>query len=300
MATELSRGNLFQPQLVTDLINKVQGHSSIAVLSAQKPIPFNGQKEFTFTLDSEIDVVAENGKKTHGGMSLEPLTILPIKVEYGARVSDEFLYASEEARIDVLKNFNEGFAKKVAKGIDLMAFHGINPRTGEKSAVINGNSFDEKVTQTVEFTAETSNPDEVIEDAVALVQGSNGAVSGIAMAPTYSSALSKVTVDAEGKGIKLYPELKWGANPGSLNGVKLDVNRTVSAHGNDEVILGDFQNMFKWGYAKQIPMEIIKYGDPDNSGRDLKGYNQVYIRAEAYLGWGLLDPKAFARVVKAG
>lgn len=296
MATELSRGELFKPNLVSDLIDKVQGHSSIAVLSAQKPIPFNGQEQFTFTLDSEIDVVAENGKKSHGGMSLEPVTIVPIKVEYGARVSDEFLYATEEDRINVLKSFNDGFAKKVAKGIDLMAFHGVNPRTGQKSEVIGGNSFDEKVDQTVTFDT-GSNPDQIIEDAVTTVQGADNAVSGIAMAPTFSSALAKVTVDGDGKGVKMYPELKWGANPGSLNGVKLDVNRTVSAYNKDEVILGDFQNMFKWGYAKQIPMEVIRYGDPDNSGRDLKGYNQVYIRAEAYLGWGLLDPKAFARVV---
>ena len=35
-------------------------------------------------------------------------------------------------------------------------------------------------------------------------------------------------------------------------------------------------------------MEIIQYGDPDNSGKDLKGYNQIYIRAEAYIGWGIL------------
>lgn len=297
MPDQLSRGTLFDPQLVTDLINKVKGRSSLAVLSSSQPIPFNGQKEFTFTLDSEIDVVAENGKKSHGGMSLEPLTILPIKVEYGARVSDEFIYASEEAKIDVLKSFNEGFARKVAKGIDLMAFHGINPRTKTKSDVIGQNNFTDKVTQTIEF-ADGDNPDEKIDDAVAVVQGAEGTVSGIAMAPTFSSKLAKVTVDAEGKGQKMYPELKWGANPGSLNGVKLDINNTVSAHGNHEVILGDFQNMFKWGYAKHIPMEIIKYGDPDNSGKDLKGYNQVYIRAEAYLGWGILDPKNFVRVVK--
>ena len=30
-------------------------------------------------------------------------------------------------------------------------------------------------------------------------------------------------------------------------------------------------------------MEIIQYGDPDNSGKDLKGYGQIYIRAEVYL-----------------
>ena len=44
---------------------------------------------------------------------------------------------------------------------------------------------------------------------------------------------------------------------------------------NDRAIIGDFANGFKWGYAKEVPLEIIQYGDPDNSGLDLKGYNQV-------------------------
>ena len=92
----LSKGTLFDPELVTDLINKVKGKSSLAVLSKQVPVPFNGSKEFTFTLDKDIDVVAENGKKTEGGVSVEPVIIRPIKVEYGARVSDEFIYAADE------------------------------------------------------------------------------------------------------------------------------------------------------------------------------------------------------------
>lgn len=129
--TTLSRGSLFEPELVTDLINKVKGKSSLAILSQQEAIPFDGQTEFVFTMDSEIDIVAENGKKSHGGISLEPVKMVPIKVEYGARVSDEFMYSSDEKKIDVIKGFNEGYAKKLARGIDLMAFHGINPRTGE-------------------------------------------------------------------------------------------------------------------------------------------------------------------------
>ena len=43
----LSKGNLFNPELITDLINKVKGKSSLAVLSQQTPISFNGQKEIT-------------------------------------------------------------------------------------------------------------------------------------------------------------------------------------------------------------------------------------------------------------
>jgi len=292
----LSKGNLFDPELVSDLINKVKGKSSIAVLSGQTPIPFNGQKEFIFTMDSEIDIVAENGKKTHGGISLDPITIVPIKVEYGARVSDEFLYAADEEKINILKAFNDGYARKLAKGLDLMVFHGINPRSGAASAIIGTNHFDAKVTQTVDFTA--ADPDTNIEAAVALVQGSEGVVTGAAIDPTFSAALAQMKIN----GVKQFPELAWGANPGSINGLKTDVNNTVSAAGtnNDVAILGDFASMFQWGYTKQIPLEIIKYGDPDNSGNDLKGYNQVYLRSETYLGWGIMDGSNFARIVKTG
>lgn len=292
MATE--RGNLFQPELVSDLIDKVVGKSSLVALSQSRPIPFNGQKEFTFTMDNEIDIVAESGAKSHGGISLDPITIIPIKVEYGARVSDEFLYSTEEEKINIIKAFNDGYAKKLAKGLDLMAMHGVNPRTGTASAIIGNNHFDSKVTQTVDFT--DADPDQNIETAVALVQGSNGTVNGMAMSPLFSSALAKMKVN----GVKQFPELAWGANPGSINGLRTDINSTVSAYNNDLVILGDFQNMFKWGYAKQIPFEVIKYGDPDNSGNDLKGHNQVYLRSETYLGWGIMDGSNFARIVEAG
>lgn len=294
MATELSRGNLFEPQLVTDLFNKVKGKSSLAVLSGQTPIPFNGLKEFIFSVDSEIDVVAENGKKTHGGISLEPVKIVPIKVEYGARISDEFLYASAEEKINILKAFNDGFAKKVAKGIDLMAFHGINPRTGQASDVIGSNHFDSKVTQKVVFAKEQV--EENLETAIAMVQGAENDVTGMVVATEISSALASLKVN----GVRQYPELKFGANPGNLNGLKFEINKTVKNDtSNDIGIVGDFEGSFKWGYSKQIPLEVIKYGDPDNSGKDLKGYNQVYLRAEAYLGWGILDGKAFARITTA-
>ena len=286
----LSRGNLFYPELVTDLINKVKGKSSLAVLSQQVPIPFNGQKEFTFTMDSEIDVVAENGKKTHGGVSIEPLTIIPIKVEYGARVSDEFLLASDEEKISIIKSFNDGYAKKLAKGLDLMAMHGVNPRSGLASAVIGTNHFDNLVTQNVTYTSAT--PDDNIEAAVAMIQASGGVITGMAMSPAFSAALASYKVN----NVKQFPELAWGANPGSINGIKTDINATVSAYDNDHVILGDFTDSFKWGYSKQIPLEIIKYGDPDNSGQDLKGYNQVYLRSETYLGWGIMDAESFAIV----
>lgn len=293
----LSRGELFPEILVNDLMNKVKGNSSLAVLSKQTPISFNGNKEFVFSMDKEVDIVAEGGQKSEGGISLDTVIMVPLKIEYGARVTDEFLYASEEYKLNILKAFNDGYAKKVAKGLDLMAFHGINPRTGQASTVIGDNYFDKKVTQTVVFNAK--NPDENIESAVGLIRGSEGDVTGAAFDPTFATAMAKQTVDGKEGTPRLFPELRWGANPGSVNGLKVDVNSTVGKGTKDKAIVGDFSNMFKWGYAKQIPFEVIKYGDPDNSGKDLKGYNQVYLRCETYLGWGILDPNHFA-IIKEG
>lgn len=293
MADVLSRDNLFNAALVTDLINKVKGRSSLATLSGQKGIPFNGTEQFVFSMDSDIDIVAENGKKTHGGVTLEPVTIVPLKVEYGARVSDEFMYASEEVQIDMLQAFNDGFARKLAKGIDLMAIHGINPRTKTASDIIGNNCFEKKVTQSVTYTE--ADPDTNVEAAVGMVRGADGEISGLAMDPTFATALAKLKVN----GVKQFPELSWGANPGTVNGLRADVNNTVANGGKNRAIVGDFAGAFKWGYAKQIPMEIIQYGDPDGTGKDLKNYNQIYIRCEAYVGWGILVPESFAMIKEA-
>lgn len=298
MADVLTRGNLFPETLVKEMINQVKGKSALANLCAATPIPFNGLKEFTFTFDKEVDVVAENGAKTKGGVTTDPVTIMPVKIEYGARISDEFDYASEEVQLDYLKAFAEGWAKKAARGLDLMAFHGINPRTGSASSVIGDNHFDKKVTQTITIT-DPSTPDANMEDAIAMVQGSEFDVTGAAFSPAFRSSLAAMkTTD----GRKLYPELAWGSNPGSINGLRIESNSTISANGSlDRALVGDFASCFKWGYAKQIPVEIIRYGNPDNDATlgDLKGHNQIYLRAEAYIGWGILAPAAFAWV-KAG
>lgn len=295
MADILSKGSLFPEELIPELIQKTTGSSALAKLCDAKPIPFNGSKEFTFSLDKEVDIVAENGAKGKGGATLTPVTVVPLKIEYGARVSDEFLYAAEDAKIDILTAFADGFAKKAAKGLDLMAMHGINPRTGVASSVIGQNHFDAKITRTV--TIDTDDlPDDNIEAAIALVEEKERDVNGLVMAPVFKAALAKQTTK---DGAKLYPQLAWGSNPGSINGLRVESTANLSANANkDRALVGDFAGSFKWGYAKEIPVEVIQYGNPDNDETlgDLKGHNQVYLRAEMYIGWGILDTDAFARI----
>ena len=287
----MKKGELFAPEIVTDLFNKVAGKSTLAKLSGTMPIAFNGAEIFTFSMDDEVNIVAENGVTPAGSISLAPIKVVPLKIEYGARVTDEFMYATEEKQLNVLKAFNEGYAKKVARAIDIMAMHGVNPRTKEKSALIGTNSFDTN-TDINKIVYDEANIEDNIEEAIAVVSEAYD-VTGMAMSKTFSSTLAKLKVN----GVKQYPELAWGANPGTVNGLAVDVNSTVSFNNSyDKAIVGDFANAFKWGYAKEIPLEIIPYGDPDQSGKDLKANGQIYLRCETYIGWGILDPKAFSRI----
>lgn len=295
MAT-LSRGTLFPAEIANGMITLVQGKSSLARLSAATPVSFNGNDYFTFDFDNEVSIVGENEAKVAGGVTVAPVSVRPYKFEYGARVSDEFMIASEDYQLEVLSRFSEGFAAKVARGMDIAGFHGLNPKSKTASALVGTNHFDAQITQTASSTAD---PDADVETAIALVQANEHDITGMAMAPAFRSSLAALK-DQDGR--RLFPELGWGATPGVINGLPVDTNSTVSFNGSkDLAIVGNFRDFFRWGFAKDMFMRVIEYGNPDNDtvAGDLQGHNQVYIRAEAYIGWGILVPAAFARIVSA-
>lgn len=292
----LKAGTLFKPELVKELISKVQGKSVLAKLSAQTPIPFNGTEQFIFNLEGNAQIVGEGEQKGAGKASLTSKVIKPIKFVYQARITDEFKYASEEKQIQYLQSFSDGFAKKIAEAFDIAALHGLEPKSMSDASFRATNSFDGQITANVVTYAEATFDDN-IEAAVQQVTAKGGTVTGIAMSPVGGQALAKIKDTNKNP---LYPEFRFGQNPNSFYGMASDINKNLTVTGGtaetDHAIVGDFQNMFKWGYAENIPLEIIEYGDPDGAGRDLKAYNEICLRAEAFIGWGILDTEAFARV----
>jgi hypothetical protein len=291
MANVIAKGTNLPTQIVEEMFNMVRGESALAKLSPNRPIPFNGITEMTFNLDHEASVVGENQPKVNGGATVTPVVIRPYKFEYGVRVSDEFMYGTEEYRMDVLRTFAEGASRKFARALDIGAFHGFNPFSGTASNVIGNNSLDGKVTNYVVYSGTT--PDANIDSAIAQIDAVGATANGLAIDPTMRSALASMKAN----GVVLYPEFKFGSAPETLGALRTAVNQTVGVGNVAHGYVGDFSG-FRWGYAKEIPLEVIEYGNPDNDATagDLKGHNQVYLRAEFFIGWGILAPERFARV----
>ncbi|MGK4109093.1 phage major capsid protein [Enterococcus cecorum] len=292
----LKTGTLFKPELVKELFSKVQGKSVLAKLSAQKPIPFNGTEQFIFNLEGNAQIVGEGEQKGAGKATLTSKVMKPVKFVYQARITDEFKYVSEEKQIQYLQSFSDGFAKKIAEAFDIAALHGLEPKSMTDASFRAKNSFDGQITGNVVTYAEATFDDN-IDAAVQQVIAKGGTVTGVAMSPVGGQALAKIK---DANKVPLYPEFRFGQNPNSFYGMTSDINKNLTVTGGtaetDHAIVGDFQNMFKWGYAENIPLEVIEYGDPDGAGRDLKAYNEICLRAEAFIGWGILDTDAFARV----
>ena len=296
MATKTTSGTLFKPELVTELFSKVKGHSALAKLCGASPMPFAGTDTFIFTMDGEAAIVGEGAQKPAGDAALTSVTIKPIKFVYQHRVTDEFIRLSEEKQIPYLRAYADGFAKKIARGMDIAAMHGVNPATGSASAIVGTNSFQGTVTDAGHIiTYNSSTPDDNIDAAVGAIQESDGIVTGIAMAPAMGAAIGAMKMTDSGAA--MYPEFRFGGNPAAFGALASDINSTVAFGANQKLraIVGDFANAFKWGYAENITLEIIQYGDPDGQG-DLKRTNEIVLRSEVYIGWGILDANSFALI----
>lgn len=291
----LAANTLFPRELVTELFSKVNGHSSVAKLANQIPMSFSGTDVMTFSLDSDVAIVGEGAAKPAGDATVATVTIRPVKVVYQSRVNDEFMHCAEEKQLQYLQAFTDGYAKKIARGLDIMVFHGLDPKSNTISSIIGANCLDRAASVALEAYTSAAVEGDITAAIGALGEGY--VCNGIAMSPAFATALSQVSLAG---GQRPYEEFMWGGNPGAVRGINADVNPTVAVSASTATLLpyaylGDW-SAFRWGYASNMPLEVIEYGNPDGGTYDLKQANQVLLRTEAYIGWGILDPTAFARI----
>lgn len=306
MAT-LATSSLSLPKhLVPGVWKKAQGGSVLAALSGADPQEFGEQQYMTLTAPPRGEVVGEGADKGESTATFAPVTAIPRKVQVTQRFNEEVQWADEDYQLGVLATMGELVGDALARALDLIGIHGINPKTG--AALSGGPAKLLNTTNSVEATG-TSKPDADLEAAVGLVLADGYTPKAVALDPAFAFRLA---TQRNSQDARLYPELGFGQGLGNWNGLQYVSSDTVSGgpeavtpstgayattNPNVKALVGDF-SAFRWGVQRNIALEVIRYGDPDGGG-DLKRKNQLAIRAEVVYGVGILDLNAFAKVVDA-
>lgn len=274
------------------IINKVGNTSTIAALSPSTPQLFLNEDYIVFNGAAEAEVVAEGQKKSSYEQTASSITGKKFKVQCTTRVTEELKWADEDNRLEIISSIQEDQTKAIARALDYVIYHAINPKSG---ATLSGYTA-----LTATATAVTDSGDD-IANVDALADAVNEyEINGVALSRTWASRLRKLRVPATG--MRFYPEIPINLAAGTLDGIPAATSTTVDGKKATEAtkvlgIMGDY-SLIKWGMIRDIWAEVIQYGDPDQTGVDLKAHNQIAYRTEAMFSYAVLDPKAFA-VLKA-
>ena len=301
MAVLATSGITLPKNIAEGMFKKAQTGSAIAALSGAEPQQFGEVTYMTLTGRPRAELVGEGADKSDTNATFGTKLATPHKFQVTMRFNQEVQWADEAYQLGVLTTLaNEG-GEALSRALDLGGFHGFNPKTGTAAASIVAGDRIATTTNSVEITTATlTTPDIVIEQAAGLVIADGYIPNGIAFDPTYAWTIATARY-ADGR--KKFPELGFGQNVTSFEGLPAFASSTVSglpeaaADTNVKAIVGQW-DAFRWGVQKNIPVELIKFGDPDGLG-DLKRKNQIALRLEVVYGWAVMDLDAFATVKDA-
>lgn len=274
------------------IINKVGNTSTIAALSPSTPQLFLNEDYIVFNGAAEAEVVAEGQQKSSYEQTASFITGKKFKVQCTTRVTEELKWADEDNRLEIISSIQEDQTKAIARALDYVIYHAINPKSGA--------SLKGYTALTADAASVTDSGDD-IANVDALADAVNEyEINGVALSRTWASRLRKLRVPATG--MRFYPEIPINLAAGTLDGIPAATSTTVDGKKAETPtkvlgIMGDYSQI-KWGMIRDIWAEVIQYGDPDKSGVDLKANNQIAYRTEAMFSYAVLDPTAFA-VLKA-
>lgn len=281
--------------VATEITKKAKDTSTIAALSPAEPQLFLDKDYMVFNGSSEAEVVAEGAQKSSYDETLTTVVGKRFKVQTTTRVTSELKWADEDNQLEIIQNIQADQAKALGRVLDYVIYHAFNPKP---KTTLDG--FTALSTSAVQVTASGDDVEDI--DALAEAVSDEYDINGIAMSKTWAARLRKLRVPATG--MRLYPEIPISLQVGNLDGIPAATSGTVNGRlitPDTKVLafLGDF-SLIKWGMVRDIWSEIIAYGDPDQTGKDLKAYNQIAYRTEAVYSYAILDPKGIAVLKEAG
>ena len=240
---------------------------------------------------AEAEVVDEGAVKGSYEQALGSVTAKRVKLVVTTRVTNELQWADDDAKLQIVSRIQDNQAEALGRALDYVVYHATNPKT--KAALTGYTKLSDTATQ-VTYDSKSDVPTNL--DSLADAVNSVYDINGIALSRKFASDIRKVRIPSTMA--RLYPEVPMNLQAGSLDGIKASVSGTVNgalATADTHVLAfcGDFSTI-KWGIVRDMMAEIIEYGDPDQTGSDLKAHNQVAYRTEMMLAYAVIDPKAIA------
>ncbi len=278
----------------------IRGGVLARLAPAAPDIKVGSTDHFVFTGTPKAELVGESANKSSNDGTPGKKTVKTYKVQITYRFSNEVQWEDEDYQTGIIDALVGNVAVALSRALDLVAIHGINPKTGEISSSVT--DYFDKAGNGVHRVVSTASPQADLETAASDLQGSGYVATGIAFDPLFAGDLAR-TKDEDNR--PLYPELGLGFGFESFQGLQAAASDTVSGRQELEAsevsiqaILGDW-SAFRWGVAREIPLELIEFGDPDGQG-DLKRTNEVAIRAESVFGYAIFDGAAFSIISEHG
>ncbi|MDU2421295.1 MAG: phage major capsid protein [Bifidobacterium scardovii] len=284
---------LLPKEVATVITKRAKDTSTIAALSPSEPQLFLDKDYMVFTGNAEAEVVAEGEQKSSYEETVTPVVGKRFKVQTTTRVSNELQWADEDAQLEIISKIQADQGAALGRVLDYVVYHAFDPK---KKAALAG--FDALSASAMQVAA----TDDRVADLDSLAEAVNDAydINGIALTKTMANELRKIRVPATGQ--RFYPEIPINLQVGTLDGINAATSGTVNGRLIEPdtgilAFLGDF-SLIRWGMVRDIWSEIIAYGDPDNTGKDLKGVNQIAYRTEAVYSYAILDPKGISVLKK--
>lgn len=279
------------PRNIADgMIQESRTLSTVAKLSGADPQRFGETEYIIFNEFPKAEFVEEGAQKSSSTAGYTSVKSSPKKAQVTVRFNEEVQWASEDYQLSILQDVATAGQTALARALDLGLYHRINPASG--TTIAGWANYLTSTTKRVEIDAADADADLRAAVGLLLNQPTSWGVNGVAIDPKFAWALSNLQTknsDGSPSGTQRYPQLGFGTDVTSILGINAAQGNTVS--GTPEAldtkvraIVGDFQNGIRWGVQRELPVELIRYGDPDGQG-DLKGKNQIALRLELVYGW---------------
>ncbi len=264
-----------------------QGHQHHRrTVPERTPQLFLDKDYMVFTGNSEAEVVAEGAQKSSYEETLTPVVGKRFKVQTTTRLSNELQWADDDAKLEIISKIQADQAAAMGRVLDYVVYHAFDPK---KKTTLEGFNALAKTAVGVPAT-----DDRVADiDSLAEAVSDEYDINGIALSKTMANELRKIAFPPPASASTRRSRSASRSATSTASRPPRPARSTAGSSPRRPASSPSSATSASssGGMVRDIWSEIIEYGDPDNTGKDLKGVNQIAYRTEAMYSYAILDPK---------